>query len=82
MPAGVVTLGQVAARLPVLDVACNRCDRRGRLHTLKLLTTHGPGLPMPELRRIIAADCLRMITGHAHDARGVHFRGLIRLDLG
>jgi hypothetical protein len=29
--ADVVTLGAVAARLPVLDVACNRCDRRGRL---------------------------------------------------
>ena len=31
MPSGFVTLGQIAAGLPVLDVACNRCDRRGRL---------------------------------------------------
>ena len=55
-PSGVVTLGQVAARLQVLEVACNRCDRRGRLHTARLLAEHGAGLPMPELRRIIAAN--------------------------
>ena len=56
MPSGVIFLGQVAAHLPVLEVACNRCDRRGRLRTDRLLAEHGPGLPMPELRRILAAD--------------------------
>jgi hypothetical protein len=81
MPAGVVPLGQVAARLPVLEVACNRCHRRGRMHTPKLLAEHGPSLPMPDLRRIIAADCPRMIAGHVHDVCGVHFPGLIGLDL-
>jgi hypothetical protein len=25
---GVVYLGEVAARLPTLEVSCNRCDRR------------------------------------------------------
>jgi hypothetical protein len=79
--AGVVLLGQVAARLQVLEVAYNRCDRHGRLRTDRLLAEHGPGLPMPELRRIIAADCPRMVAGHVHDVCGVHFPGLIRLDL-
>jgi hypothetical protein len=37
---------------------------------------------MPDLRCIIAADCPRMTTGHVHDVCGVHFRGLIGLDLG
>jgi hypothetical protein len=82
LAAGIVTLGQIAARLPVLDVACNRCDRRGRLHTSRLPTTHGPGLPMPALRRIIAVDCPRMIADHVHDVCGVHFLGLIGVDLG
>jgi hypothetical protein len=49
-------LGQVAARLTMLDVACNRCDRRGRLRADRLLAEHGPDLPMPKLRRIIAAE--------------------------
>ncbi|MFL5281507.1 MAG: hypothetical protein ACJ8AW_11065 [Rhodopila sp.] len=81
MPADVVLLGQIAARLPVLAVACNRCDRRGRLRTARLLAAHGPGLPMPDLRCIIAVDCLRMIAGHVHDVCGVHFPGLVGLDL-
>jgi hypothetical protein len=71
----------VAARLAVLEVACNRCDRRGRLRTERLLAEHGPDLPMPELRRIIAADCPRMVAGHVHDVCGVHFPGLVGLDL-
>ena len=81
MPADIVLLGQVAARLPVLEVACNRCDRRGRLHSSRLLAMHGPNLPMPDLRFIIAADCPKMIAGHIHDVCGVHFPGLVGLDL-
>jgi hypothetical protein len=81
LPVGFVTLGQVAARLSVLEVACNRCDRRGRLHVARLLAEHGPALPMPDLRCIIAVDCLRMIAGHVHDVCGVHFPGLVGLDL-
>ena len=38
-------------------------------------------LPMPGLRFIIAADCPRMIAGHVHDICGVHFPGLVGLDL-
>jgi hypothetical protein len=37
---------------------------------------------MPDLRFIIAANCQRMIAGHMHDVYGVHFPGLIGLDLG
>ena len=37
MPSGVVTLGQAAARLSLLTVACNRCERAGRLRTDRLL---------------------------------------------
>jgi hypothetical protein len=71
----VVALGQAVTRHPVLEVSGNRCERRGRLHTARLLTEHGPALPMPDLRCIIVADCLRMIAGHAHDVCSVHFPG-------
>jgi hypothetical protein len=37
----VVFLGLIAARLPVIEVACNRCDRRGRLHAGRLVAEHG-----------------------------------------
>jgi hypothetical protein len=28
---------------------------------------------MPDLRRIVAGDCPRMIAGHVHDVCGAHF---------
>ncbi len=57
MPSGVILLGQVAQRLPHLDVDCGRCGRHGRLSLGRLLAEHGPELPMPALGRILAANC-------------------------
>jgi hypothetical protein len=73
-----VLLGEVAerfaaARLTMLEVSCNCCDRRGRLSIGRLLAEHGPELPGPELRRIIAHDCPRRVAGKIPDVCGVHF---------
>lgn len=76
MPAGYVTLGKVAAAHTMLAIACNRCDRLGRLRLDRLVAEHGADLPVPELRRILAVDCPRMIEGKMHDPCGVHFPGL------
>ena len=67
-----VLLGEIAALfesagLTMLGVSCNRCERRGRLAVARLLAAHGPALPGPELRRILAADCPRMIAGKIPD---------------
>jgi hypothetical protein len=75
---GVVTLGQMAvlfnaAGLTLVEVSCNRCEPRGRLSIARLLAEHGPNLRGPELRRIIAADCQRMIAGKVPDVCGIHF---------
>lgn len=79
---GVILLGQVAARLPVIDVACNRCDRRGRLWTAGLVAEHGAGTPIPALLRIIAADCPRMQAAQVHDVCGIHLPQLSRAGFG
>ena len=47
MPAGFLTLADIAGRVATLEVACNRCDRRGRLRIDSLVTEHGPALPIP-----------------------------------
>jgi hypothetical protein len=73
MPSGVITIGQLPRFRSALNVACNRCERRGRLSVRRLIADHGPELPVPELRRIIAADCPRMIEGKMHDVCGIHF---------
>lgn len=77
----VVLLGEVAGQLPVLEVACTRCDRRGRLYTDRLVTQHGAGMPMPALLRWLSADCPRRVAGLAYDPCGAHFPGLARVRL-
>ena len=78
---GAVLLGQVAALLLMLEVACSRCDRRGRLRTSRLVAEHGAQMPLPELLRILSADCPRRIAGQWHDVCGAHFPGLVRVRL-
>ena len=38
---GAVTLGDVAGKLAMLDVACSKCERLGRLSIAKLIAQHG-----------------------------------------
>jgi hypothetical protein len=67
---GVILLGQVVAKLPVVDVACNRGDRRSRQQTDRLVAEHGARTAIPALLRIIAADCRRMQTTQIQDVYG------------
>jgi hypothetical protein len=77
MPSGVTTLRGIAVQFPGwVTVACNRCDRRGKLRTARLVAQYGADLSIPELGRILAADCPKMIAGEMHDACGIHFPGL------
>ena len=80
MPAGYITLAQISDQLSVLEVSCNRCDRRGILNINCLIREHGPQFPVPELRDLIAADCPRMCEGKISDPVRVCFR-VLRIDL-
>lgn len=74
--AGFVTLGDIGERRAMLDVACERCGRRGRLSVRRLIDAHGAALPMPAPRRVVAADCPRMRAEETYDPCGVRFPGL------
>jgi hypothetical protein len=59
MAGGVITLAEMRAKgMTMLEVACRRCERRGRLRIERLIAEHGSG-PL-DLGAIIAADCPRM----------------------
>ena len=75
MGRGVVTLGEVAAKAERVEIACRRCDRRGVLRTERLVSEHGPDMPIPALLRLLAADCPRMKADKMHDVCGVHIPG-------
>ena len=54
---GSVSLGEVAERLSVLEVACSKCDRHGRYPLATLIERYGRHLALPDLRIKLAADC-------------------------
>jgi hypothetical protein len=53
-----VRLGDLA-RLVHLDIACRRCERRGRLRVARLIEQHGADIGMPDLAVLLAANCLQ-----------------------
>jgi hypothetical protein len=56
-----VTVGQVTASPPALDVACDRGDLLGRLHCARSISEHAADVPVPDLRHFVAADRWRSV---------------------
>jgi hypothetical protein len=47
-----------AKGMVMLEVACRRCERRGRLRIERLIAGHGADISLPELRMILpGAGC-------------------------
>jgi hypothetical protein len=40
-----------------IDVACSRCDRRGRLNVARLIQDHGAGATLRDAVAALSADC-------------------------
>jgi hypothetical protein len=75
---GAVTLGDIADWLPMLEVACSRCERRGWLSVAKLIERHGADAQPTNLRTVLAGDCPR-IGGAIYEQCGMHYPQLVRL---
>jgi hypothetical protein len=56
---GAYTLADVAARAAMLEVACRKCDRRGRLNVAGLIQEHGADAKLPDLKDALAGGCPR-----------------------
>jgi hypothetical protein len=74
---GAVTLGDVAGKLPMLDVACSKCDRRGRLSIAELIAERGADMRLPDLREILAGDCPRVRAASVVDRCGARYPQLV-----
>ena len=78
--AGSIALGPVAARAEWLEIACGRCDRKGRLHLASLVGRYGADYPMTRLRGELAGDCPRLRPGtQLSDLCDVFFPDLRRI---
>ena len=54
---GAITIGQVAQRTAMLDVACRRCTRRGRVSMARLMREHGGDAALWEAFIGVNDDC-------------------------
>jgi len=57
---GAITLGQVAGRTAMLEIACHKCGRYGRQRVQNLIAVHGAGMGLPELKDKLAKGCPRL----------------------
>ena len=81
MKDGALQLGDIADKITLLEIACRRCERRGRLRVAKLIEQYGADIRLPELRYILAADCPRVVADKVYDRCGAHYPQLGRLGL-
>lgn len=72
---GAVALGEVAAKATHLDIACSRCERRGRYALARLVASHGPDFAMTDLGNELANCPHRNATSHGERC-DVYFPGL------
>ena len=70
---GSITLGDIAPQLTMLEIACQKCERYGRLSIARLIDEHGPDMTLPELRGVIAGDCPKQRSISIDDRCGVHY---------
>ena len=46
---GSITLGELQGKLTMLDIACHRCERHGRVSLSRLIEEHGADTGLPDL---------------------------------
>lgn len=68
---GSITLGDLVGKLDMLEVACRRCDRHGRLSLERLIAEHGADMGLPDLWKPLAGDCPRAQSIAIHDGCGI-----------
>ena len=62
-----------AAGYRQIDVACTKCDRRGRVSVARLLAEYGPDMSLPDVREHVAVGCPRLQSVSISDLCGVKF---------
>ena len=61
--------------LEMVELACDKCGRRGRLLKAKLIEEYGPEVALPDLRTLVA-KCDR--AGSMSDPCGAYYVALAR----
>jgi hypothetical protein len=77
--AGGMTFGDLIGRLDWLDIACPKCDRRGRYRVNGLAAQHGQNYRIPDWISDMTRDCPRRRSPGLADACGATCPGLLEI---
>jgi hypothetical protein len=72
MPGQTFTLSEYP--FEVIELACEACDRRGRLRKARLVEQYGDNYGVARLRETLIRDCPKF--GNWHDPCRAHYVGL------
>ena len=64
---GAITFGDLVGKLDALQVACDKCGRRGRYGVARLIEQHGRDGNMVDLLAELKADCPKQEAGNMSD---------------
>lgn len=78
MTNGSVALGEVAQRASHIELACTRCDRKGRYRLARLVEALGPGFHVTDLGAELASCPRREASSHGERC-DVFFPNLLRI---
>jgi hypothetical protein len=65
-----------AQHLASVKISCNFCPLRGKASVGRLMKEHGPDMPIPDLLRLMSADCPRRLAARIAEPCGVHLPDL------
>ena len=78
---GSITLGELHGKLAMLEVACHRCERQGRVSLARLIEEHGADKGPPDLWESLAGDCPNARTTAVHNSCASYYPQLPALFL-
>jgi hypothetical protein len=78
---GSITLGELQSKLTMLEVACHRCERRGRVSVARLIEEHGVDTGLPDLWESLAGDCQHTRTTTLNSRCAIYYPQLPALFL-
>src|SRR5689334_10762703 len=79
MRRGSITLGDAAGRFTLLEIACCRCERSGRLRIDRLIEQHGTDMGLSSLCDVLAGDCPKREAVAVGTRCSVYYPQLLRL---
>jgi hypothetical protein len=79
MKGDAITLGAVAAKFTMLEVACRRCERRGQLSVTRLIEQHGADMGLPELGDVLRGACPQAEAISTSERCSLYYPQLLRL---